>query len=125
MAMTVRSHGRVRILDLSGEFTLDAGGLARPLDLRGRRLDDLGEALRALLAQGCRAILLDMEKVTFLDSAALGELVAWRKRAVQSGGDVALLRPVGRVRAVLEMVHLDRVFRIFDDEAVALSALGG
>ena len=125
MAIAARSHGNVRILMLSGEFTLEAGGLARPLDLRGRRLDDLGEALRSLLAQGCRAILLDMEQVTFLDSAAIGELVACRKRAVQSGGDIALLRPVGRVRAVIQMVHLDRVFRIFDDEAAALAALGG
>jgi hypothetical protein len=29
------------------------------------------------------------------------------------------------VRAVIEMVHLDRVFRVFDDEASALAALGG
>jgi anti-anti-sigma factor len=125
MAIAVRSHGNVRILALSGEFTLEGGGLASPLDLRGRRLDDLGGALRSLLVQGCRAILLDMEQVTFLDSAALGELVACRKRAVQQGGDIALLRPVGRVRAVIEMVHLDRVFRVFDDEASALAALGG
>ena len=125
MAITVRSSGNVRILVLSGEFTLEGGGLASPLDLRGRRLDDLGGALRTVLDQGCRAILLDMEQVTFLNSAALGELVACRKRALKQGGDIALLRPLGRVRAVIEMVHLDKVFRVFDDEATALAALGG
>jgi anti-sigma B factor antagonist len=125
MAMTVRSHGDVRILVLTGEFTLEAGGLARPLDLRGRRLDDLGEALRKVITQGTRAVLLDMAGVTFLDSAALGELVAWQKRARQAGSEIALVQPVGRVRAIIELVHLDKVFRIFEDEPAALAALGG
>ena len=125
MAIAVRSHGEIRILAMKGEFTLEAGGLARPLDLRGRRLDDLGEALRAVIAQGCRSLLLDMTQVTFLDSAALGELIAWQKRARQAGGEIAIVMPLGRVRTVLEMVHMDKVFRMFDDEPSALLALGG
>jgi anti-anti-sigma factor len=124
MAITVRSQGAVRILVMTGEFTLEAGGLAHPLDLRGRRLDDLGEALRAVLAQGCRSVLLDMTQVTFLDSAALGELIAWQKRARQAASEIAIVRPRGRVAAVLDMVHMDKVFRMFADEAEALAALG-
>src|SRR5262245_25602101 len=81
MSMTVRSNGNVRILELSGEFTLADGALAKPLDLRGRRLDDLTMTLQTLVAQSPRVILLDLHGVTFLDSAALGELIAWKKRA--------------------------------------------
>jgi anti-anti-sigma factor len=122
MSMTVRIHGNVRILEMQGEFTLGEGGLAHPLDLRGRRLDDLSGALRALVTHAPRVILLDMAGVTFLDSAALGELIAWKKRALAEGSDIALLRPVGKVRKMIEMVSLDRVFRIFDDEKAALQA---
>ncbi|HUD70578.1 MAG TPA: STAS domain-containing protein [Dongiaceae bacterium] len=122
--MTVRTHGNVRILEMQGEFTLGEGGLAHPLDLRGRRLDDLSGALRALVSRAPRVILLDMAGVTFLDSAALGELIAWKKRALEQGCEIALLRPVGKVRKMIEMVSLDRVFRIFDDETAAFEAFG-
>jgi anti-sigma B factor antagonist len=125
MSIAVRSHGEVRILVMKGEFTLEAGGLARPLDLRGRRLENLAEALRAVIAQGCRSVLLEMTQVTFLDSAALGELVAWQKRARQAGSVISIVPPQGRVRAIIELVHLDKIFPMFADEAEALAALGG
>jgi anti-sigma B factor antagonist len=125
MPIAVRSHGDVRIIELKGEFTLDAGGLVRPLDLRGQRVADLGETLRRVLDQGCRKLLLDLEKVTFLDSAGLGELVASRKRTLERGGDIHLLRPVGKVRDLLEILCLNRMFRIFDDEDLALASFAG
>ena len=124
MSLTVRTAGAARILELSGEFTMGDGALTKPLDLRGRRLEDLSLALKTLIAQTPRVILLDMAGVTFLDSAALGELIAMKKRAVAQGTDIGLLRPMGRVRAMLEMVSLDRVFRVFDDEAEALRSFG-
>lgn len=123
MAISVRTWGEVSIIELKGEFTLDSG-LPRPLDLRGHRLSDLGETLRRLLDQGVRKILLDLAQVTFLDSAGLGELIACRKRTVQRGGDIRLLRPVGKVRELLEMLSLTRVFAIFEDEAEALASFG-
>ena len=125
MPLTVRSHGNVRILELTGEFTLGEAGIARPLDLRGRPLADLSDALSNLMAQPPQAILLDMAGVTFLDSAAVGDLVAWKKRAIVRGSDIALLRPAGRVRAMIEMLSLDRVFKVYEDEAAALAAYGG
>lgn len=124
MSLTVRTAGAARILELSGEFTMGDGALTKPLDLRGRRLEDLSLALKTLIGQAPRVILLDMAGVTFLDSAALGELIAMKKRAVVQGTDIGLLRPMGRVRAMIEMVSLDRVFKVFDDEAEALRAFG-
>lgn len=124
MSLTVRTVGAARILELTGEFTLGDGGLMKPLDLRGRRLEDLSLALKTLVAQAPRVILLDMAGVTFLDSAALGELIAMKRRAVAAGSDIALLHLVGKVRAMIEMVSLDKVFRMFDDETAALEAFG-
>lgn len=121
MAATVRMEGNVSIVQLAGEFTLGRSVLARPLDLHGHRLEDLGQTLAGLLDQGRSRIVLDLEKVRFMDSAGLGELVAWKKRAVERGGDVRLLRPRDRVRELLELTALTRVFAIFETEAEAVA----
>jgi anti-sigma B factor antagonist len=65
---------------------------------------------------------LDLDQVTFLDSAGLGELIACRKRTLEKGGDIVLLRPTGRVRQLLDMLRLTQVFRVFDDEPDALNS---
>ncbi|HET8946012.1 MAG TPA: STAS domain-containing protein [Candidatus Polarisedimenticolia bacterium] len=122
MAVSLRTRGDVSILELQGEFTLDQGGLARALDLRGQKLSNLGQALGRLLDQGSRKIVLDLAGMSFLDSAGIGELIAWKKRAVERGGDIRLLHPVGRVRDLLEMLSLTRILRVFDDEAAAVAS---
>ena len=121
MASTIRTEGNVSIVQLAGEFTLGKNALARPLDLHGHRLEDLGQTLAGLLDRGSSRIVLDLEKVRFMDSAGLGELVAWKKRAMDRGGDVRLLRPRDRVREVLELTALTRVFEIFETEAEAVA----
>ena len=122
MAAIVRTRGDVSIVELSGEFTLGRPEVGRPLDLHGRRLEDLGQTLGGLLDRKSTRIVLDLEKVRFIDSAGLGDLVAWMKRARQLGGDVRLLRPHGRVRDLFELMALTRVFQIFDDEAEAVAS---
>ena len=124
MGISVGVDGDVRVVRMSGEYTLGGGGLMHSLDLRGQHLSDLSDTLRTLLERGGRRIVLDLEKVTFLDSAGLGELIAWRKRTVERGGDIVLLRPTGKVRELLIMLHLDRMFRIFDAETEAKAAFG-
>jgi anti-anti-sigma factor len=124
MGISVAVEGDVRVVRMSGEFTIGGGGLMHSLDLRGQHLSNLSDTLRTILERGGRRIVLDLEKVTFLDSAGLGELIAWRKRTVEQGGDIVLLRPVGKVRELLVMLHLDRMFRIFDGESEAKAAFG-
>lgn len=122
MAISVRVRGDVSIVEMKGEFTLGSGGLTHALDLRGRRLSDLGQTLAQLLDQGRGRILLDLAGVSFFDSAGLGDLIACKKRTVEQGGDIRLLHPVGKVRDLLEMLSLGRVFRIFDDEDAAVAS---
>jgi anti-sigma B factor antagonist len=122
MSAVVRMNGDVSIVELSGEFTLGGGNVARPLDLHGHRLQDLGQTLGGLLYRGSTRLVLDLDKVRFMDSAGLGELVAWKKRALQVGGDVRLLRPRDRVRDLFELMALTRVFQIFENEADAVAS---
>jgi anti-sigma B factor antagonist len=122
MGVVIRTNGDVSIVELSGEFTLGRSPVSRPLDLHGHRLDDLGDTLRTLLERGGSRIVLDLDKVRFFDSAGLGELVAWKKRALQHGGDVKLLRPQARVRDVFALTNLTRVFQIFESEEDAVAS---
>jgi anti-sigma B factor antagonist len=121
MSVDVRTAGDVTIVELSGEFTLGKG-VSRPLDLHGHRLEDLGQTLHDLLAHGRSRIVLDLYKVRFVDSAGLGELVGWKKRALERGGDVRLLRPRDRVRQLFVLTTLDRVFQLFEDESAAVAS---
>lgn len=125
MAAHVRHEDGVLVVELSGEFTLGRRGVSQPLDLHGRRLEDLGATLHAVLDKSHARIVLDLEGVRFIDSAGLGELVAWKKRALELGGDVRLSRPKLRVRDLFELTALTRVFRIFESEAEAIASFRG
>lgn len=116
MAVRVRRSAGVILLELEGEFTYSGGGMARPLGLKGNRLEDLRGALEDILREGHTKVILDLARVSFLDSAGLGELVRCKKRVAEQGGDVKLLRPTGRVKEMLDLVHLSRIFEIHQDE---------
>lgn len=125
MSISVRPRGDVRILEFKEGPDPGEAGVARPLDLRGDRLSDLSRTVTRLLDQGCRRFVLDLGQVTFVDSGGLGELIACRRRALEHGGDIRLLRPTGKVRERLEMLHLTRMFVVCDDESEALASFGG
>lgn len=66
-------------------------------------------------------LVVDLGRVSFLDSSGLSVLVLAQKRTSAQNGSVSLVGPVGVVRKALELTRLDDAFPIFDgvDEAVA------
>lgn len=105
-----RISGKVSIVDLRGEIKIAAGDLS------------LREAIQDLLADGRPHILVNLDRVPFMDTMGLAELVMGRKRAREKGGDLKLLNPTATVRRVLETTRLDNVFDIFDHEVKAIEA---
>jgi anti-sigma B factor antagonist len=83
----------------------------------------LRESIQSLLHFGYFHILLDLERVDYLDSAGLGELVRSQVTVRGHGGTLKLVRPSGGVLRLLQMTRLDRVFEIVADQAAALRAL--
>ncbi len=76
------------------------------------------EANRLLETQ--RYLIIDLSAASFLDSSALGALVALAKRARTNGGDLFLLNVPEEIRRVLELLKLDRFFEQFTDlEAIS------
>lgn len=78
--------------------------------------------MEALLREGHHLLILHLGEVDFVDSTALGAIVAVRK-ALESRGHLMLCGARDTVRAMLEVTRMDRVLRTFDDEAAAKEAM--
>ncbi len=110
MKATVRKIGNVSVVDLSGKITIGEGDVV------------LREKVSELLDGGDKHILLNLEKVKYMDSAGIGELVACYKRAKEKDGTVKLLNPSGKVYDLLQLTKLEEVFDTYRDEKEALVA---
>ncbi len=96
------------------------------LDLEGRLwvLDlSLREHVRALLEQGCRYFVFNLEHVDYVDSSGLGQLVALWTSVRSKDGNVCLLRPSPRVERLLKVTQLNVIFDTFHDEGRAKLAV--
>jgi anti-sigma B factor antagonist len=101
MTMTSTTHDTWGLLTLDGELDLSTS-------------PELSEALLALGTDHPR-IAIDLRSVTFMDSTALGVIVAAMKRARERGGELALVGPSGSPRKVLSITALDQIVPIVDD----------
>ncbi len=110
MKATVRKLGRVAVVDIAGKITIGEGDVL------------LREKVQELLDAGESRILLNLEKVKYMDSAGIGELVACYKRAKDKEGTVKLLNPSGKVYDLLQLTKLEEVFDTFRDEGEALGS---
>src|SRR5437867_10336470 len=108
MQVKQRSVGPVEIVELSGKITVGEGEV------------ELRRKVQGMIDSGNKKILLSLERVGFMDSAGLGELVACYKRATQKGGTIKILRPSGKVADLLSLTKITEIFEIFDDEGEAL-----
>jgi anti-sigma B factor antagonist len=76
---------------------------------------ELRETLAGLVEAGTPRIVVDLAETTFLDSSALGALVAGLKTARQAGGDLRIARPTESVMTVFRLTNMDKVLRPRDD----------
>ena len=70
-------------------------------------------------------LVVNLEHVQHLSSAALGMLVALRKVAVdKKGGGLAMAHVGADLRSIFKMTRLDKLIPIHDNTAKAVSSLG-
>ena len=110
MHPNVRAIGDVSILDLAGRVTHGSGDF------------EMRDTLLSLLDEGKRKFIVNLEKVTFMDSAGLGELVACHKRAVEKGGVIKLLKANEKMLDLFTITRLIGIFDVFSDEKEALDS---
>jgi anti-sigma B factor antagonist len=83
----------------------------------------LTERAVALCGAGTRTVLLDLDDVAYLTSAAFRSFIAIDRRAGQVGVGMALCGLNELVRDLFEASGLSDSFRIYQDQATALAAI--
>jgi len=71
---------------------------------------------------GVKNLLINLEKVEYLDSTGLGILIGGVKRMKEQGGSMLLVGPSARITRIFEITGLNRIFDVFTTESEALSA---
>ncbi len=105
-----RQAGDVAILDLSGKITIGEGSV------------QLREAVRRLLDEGKKKILLNLGDVSYVDSSGIGELVSSYTTTNNQGGQLKLLNLTKKIQDLLMITKLLTVFETFDNEADAVAS---
>lgn len=82
----------------------------------------LREKIIALLEEGSDHLVVNLEKVLFMDSTGLGVLVGALKRVKEKDGELALAGAQGTVLRVLSVTGLNAVFPMHDTVEQATSA---
>ena len=110
MIPEVRTIGDVNIVDLKGRVTHGSGDV------------EMKETVQHLLDDGKKKLLINLDRVSFMDSAGLGELVACHKRTVEKGGVIKILRPNEKLLDLFTITKLIEIFDIFTEEKDALKS---
>ena len=83
---------------------------------------EVAESLRTMIAQKPKVVVVDLSKVTYLDSSGLAVLIEGMQKIQEYGGKFALAGVQESVRHIFEIARLDQVFQIFPDVDSALAA---
>lgn len=107
LQINVRNDYAVPVVDLTGE--VDAYTSAR-----------FRESIIELIESGAANLVIDMEKVEYIDSSGLGALVGGLKRASERSGKIVIVCNNPQIRKVFEITGLEKVFHLYgtEDEAV-------
>src|SRR5437660_1788983 len=82
---------------------------------------EVAESLRAMAAKKPKRIVVDLTRVTYLDSSGLAVLIRAMQDVQMYGGKLSLCGINADLRSIFEMARLDQVFLIDprDDELLA------
>ena len=105
-----RQAGDVTVLDMSGKITIGEGSVA------------LRTAIRRVLEEGKRRILLNLGGVSYIDSSGIGELVSSYTAINKEEGQLKLLNLTQKLQDLLAITKLLTVFDVYESEAEALNS---
>jgi len=105
-----RQAGDVTVLDMSGKITIGEGSVS------------LRAAIRRLLEEGKKRILLNLAGISYVDSSGIGELVSSYTAINKEGGQLKLLNLTQKLQDLLTITKLLTVFDVYESEAEALNS---
>jgi anti-sigma B factor antagonist len=85
---------------------------------------ELTELSNVIRVQKDTKVLIDLSRVSRIDSTGLGVLMNCYTHAVKNAGTLKLLNADAPVRRVLSVTKIDSVLQMFEDEAAAIASFG-
>jgi len=110
LKMTSREVDGVTVVALDGRIVL------------GEESNALREKIKSLVAEGKKKVVLNMDGVTFIDSAGLGTLVAAHHSAKAQGASLRLCHLGTKFQEVLQITKLMTIFDVYNTEAEAVAS---
>ena len=100
---------RPNVLPLEGEIDLHVS-------------PGIAEALHGMIEKKPKQLVVDLSRVTYVDSSGLAVLIEGMQNVEEYGGQFALAGLQETVRSIFEIARLDQVFHIFPTVDAALTA---
>ena len=110
LKMTNREVDGVSIVALDGRIVL------------GEESNALREKVKSMMAEGKKKVVLNMDNITFIDSAGLGTLVAAHHSVKTQGASLRLCHLGSKFQEVLQITKLLTVFDVYKTEAEAVAS---
>jgi anti-sigma B factor antagonist len=106
---TIRESGPISVVYVTGSLTsFEVGGLRT--------------TIAALVKQGRKKIVLNLDGLLYLDSSGIGELVRNYMTVIKSGGEMKVVGLKPKVQQIFEVTQLHQIFEEFRDETEALES---
>ncbi len=110
MKIKTRDVGNVVVVEIDGKITIGEGDVA------------LRNTIKELLEQGKKKIVVDMHKVSYMDSSGVGELASAYTTVKKQGGELKLAKLNTKVHDLLQLTTLISIFEVFDSTAEACAS---
>ena len=108
MEIRTRTEGDVTLMRLSGH-------------LDGTTVEDLKTEVSAIQTGGGSRICLSCQRVEFIDSTALGQLLAMHKKLKTGGGELVISEPSRFLQSAIRTLELYHILEIFDSDKDAIA----
>lgn len=109
MDISTRINGEVAIIDLQGRLDLTSA-------------NQLKDASRQYFQKDNCKLILNMDKVDFINSSGLGALVSILKEVRNHKGELKISNMAEYVREIFDITQLSSIFDICEDESHAIKS---
>jgi len=109
VGMNVKENEGITIIELSGR--VDA-----PIS------NEVRDKFRALIGHGMNKLVVDLEKVEYVDSWMLGVLISGLKAARKENSDLKLSSIQAQLQEIFGLTNLNKVFEIFENQEDAVKS---
>ncbi len=109
VALSSRTEGPFEVIEVGGEIDVYTAPRLR-------------ESIVAAIDEGHTRLVVDVEKVEFLDSTGLGVLVGALKKVRADGGTLDIVCSQERILKIFDITGLDKVFGLHGSVADAIAS---